>query len=84
MALDLRQNLVSAKYLENKLTDFAKFYDCIHFDKNKVELLPVVCFFTYLSHGHCQNFVPAQCLLFFLLIFRTWPLYYIKSHAAGL
>ena len=33
MALDLRQNFVSTKYLENKLTEFTKFYICIHIDK---------------------------------------------------
>ena len=46
MALDLRKNLVSAKYLENKLTEFTKFYVCIHIDKNRWELLPVIfCLF---------------------------------------
>ena len=33
MALDLCQNFVSAQYLENKLTDFTKFYICIHIYK---------------------------------------------------
>ena len=30
MALDLRQNLVSAQYLENELTDFHQILECIH------------------------------------------------------
>ena len=29
MTLDLRQNFVSTKYLENQLIDFTKFYMCI-------------------------------------------------------
>ena len=34
MALDLRQNFVSAQYLKIKLTDFfTKVYICIHIDK---------------------------------------------------
>ena len=33
MVLDLRQNFVSAQYLENKWTDFHHFYICIHIDK---------------------------------------------------
>ena len=37
MALDLRQNFVSAQYLENKLTEFHQiFILCIHIDKISV------------------------------------------------
>ena len=65
MALDLRQNFLSAQYLESKLTEFHKFYICILNDK--ILLGIVTHYFLHICTGVmaldlCQNFVSAQYL----------------------
>ena len=46
MAHDLCQNLVSAKYLENKLTEFTKFMSAFILTRTRWEVLPVIfCLF---------------------------------------
>ena len=39
LALDFLQIVVSAQYLENKLTNFTKFCICIHIDKIVLEIV---------------------------------------------
>ena len=48
MALDFRQNFVSAHYLENKLADFHQIFICIHIDRSSLGLMHVIF----------QTFVP--------------------------
>ena len=62
MALDLRQNFVSAQYLENKLTFFSKFYICIDIEKVWVGI--VSCHFLLVCNRVmalelCQNFIST-------------------------
>ena len=63
MALDLCQNLVSAQYLENKLTDFHQIiYICIYIDKIYVGIVTHgfsnICT-SVMTLDLCQNFVST-------------------------
>ena len=65
MAVDLHQNLVSAQYLGNKLTDFHQIY-ILYASESNLVLLPVIydLFVTeiVMALDLWQNFVSAQYL----------------------
>ena len=50
MTLDLRPNIVSTKYLENKLIDFTKFYMCIH-----RQYVSWSCYLSFMAHWLQRN-----------------------------
>ena len=61
MALDLRQNFVSAQYFDNKLIQFNHFYNCIHID-NRLRLLRIV-FRTFVPELLPLNYARISFLL---------------------
>ena len=66
MAIDLRQNFISAQYIENKLKEF-HIYICMHIDFDKILGAIVTCHFSLICNRVmtaelCHIFVSTQYL----------------------